>query len=252
MCCKLNITAVFITAIYICSSTCSSLCDGKRYMSFETLAYNSLKRNLTYFQQKFFAEAPLEISLENNGYTIIMEWIFKNNAKPTITYGPFGDAKYQLEFMYFSWFNESLAAQLKYEDWYPGNITYVPVEMHMVLTHINFKGDYHKAKETNYGVAVLSFKHVIEWTRHVSNSLLNTLVNLTKPNDKTILKTSYSIYDMGYYLSPLFHFYVGKSVFRQRREELCGPDVIWIDFAAPVLVSPDNVILTKYIFSAFL
>lgn len=90
-----------------------------------------------------------------------MHWKFKNNKKPTVSGGPFGAEKYQLAFLYFNWLNETIAGQLKYEEEYLGSAKYLPIELHMVLTHVKMKGDFKRSLKTNFGVAVFSFKYAV-------------------------------------------------------------------------------------------
>lgn len=120
-----------------------------------------MKRNLSYIELTLFYETNGELTLENNGQTIILHWKFPTNERPTVTGGPLGVARYQLEFMYFNWLNESVVGELKHEGIYFGTPKFVPMELHMVLTHSNMAGDFKKAFETNFGLAVLSFKYAV-------------------------------------------------------------------------------------------
>lgn len=136
-------------------------CPGKYYIPFRDNKTDFQIRTFGELNINQFSRRPIEGTVENNGQRIIAKFRYKEGRRPTLSKGPFGNETYRFEFLYLNWINESVAEQIYDPNSFGEKGCHVQVELHMVFTHVNCGGNIDLATRTNFGVAVLSFRHMV-------------------------------------------------------------------------------------------
>ncbi|XP_059223821.1 carbonic anhydrase 6-like [Stomoxys calcitrans] len=208
----------------------SDHCVGKHKIPFDAKTVNFQKEKFDSLGYLNIDSQPQNISLENNGHTVIVHLHYDTDEIPTISGGALKNlGQFRLNFIYWHFLDKSDP-----KNGY-GNIT-LPAEIHLAFYNIKYSTFLEAAAEKN-GVAVIAYNIQVapfpktifdEFTQHLS-SIRQTGAVVYLPEGSGFSLSSFLYKDLRYY-----------SVYHGTRLGVaCIRDIIWIDFPFVIGVKPD-------------
>lgn len=125
---------------------------GKYVHSRETKEFSKFPENTTDLDNEHFDITPTEITMENNGQTLVMNFTFQGNndfERPTMHGGPLGSEVYRFGFIYFHWLDEEDIKGINSLE------PLFPMELHSLYINSQYKS-LEIAITENFGIAIVS------------------------------------------------------------------------------------------------